>query len=85
MPSAFPACMYAMPDAMPLYPKQGSLCDALLGANWNPYQLPHVCILGNRFSTYAERWSVAGASPAGRLSRPDKLLASHDTGMQRQR
>jgi hypothetical protein len=60
---------------------QGVLCDNLLGANWSPQALPRLAILGNSFSTYAERWSgPPGLRPS--TTRPDRLLALVQAGEQ---
>lgn len=53
---------------------EAELTDALLAANWGPGQLSQLVIIGNSFSTYAERWSLPTAQRSG-LYRPDFMLA----------
>jgi len=57
---------------------ESDLCESLLGANWEEGALERVCVLGNSFRTYHERWTLAG-NQAGRR-RPERLLWLSETG-----
>lgn len=60
---------------------QGVLCDNLLCANCSPAALGQLCILGNSFATYQQRWSgPEGSRPKTR--RPDMLLQLVEQGGQ---
>jgi hypothetical protein len=55
---------------------EGALCDALLAAHWGVAPLSALAILGNSFSSYAERWALGPGGPARRagLAPPARLL-----------
>jgi hypothetical protein len=69
--AARPAAFFYLPHL------EAPLTDGLLEANWTRARLRRTAILGNAFSQYAERWSLAGSGGRGGGAHgpPRRLLA----------